>query len=399
MTPTARVEIKRGRALPLWLGHPWVYSGAIRQLHGSPAAGDVVEVVDESGRRIGEGFFNPVSQIRVRLVARAGEKLDDALLARRIHDAAALRRALLGLPREGTDAFRVVNAEGDGLPGLSVDHYAGVLVAQFGSVGLRRHAAAVWEALSAAWDPRALVELRATGAEAEGLGDEAAAAVVRGELPPEGVDVREGGLRWRVSPLGGQKTGWFCDQRENRRRFAAYARGRTVLDLYCYAGGFALTALGAGATAATLVDSSGRAVGRAREHAELNGFADRATCVEADVFRFLAAAAERGDRWEAVVLDPPKFARGRAGAEAAARGYRKLHGAALRVLAPGGVLATASCTTQARAAELARTLGEAAYDVGRAVTVLESAGAAPDHPVRLPCTEGDYLTFLVSRAD
>jgi 23S rRNA (cytosine1962-C5)-methyltransferase len=394
---TARVEIRRGRALPFWLGHPWVFSGAVKRVHGEPAPGDPVEVVDEHGKRIGRGFWNPASQIQVRIVARGDEALDAALLAGRVARAAALRRETLGLPDERTDAFRVVNAEGDGLPGLSVDRYADVLVVQFGSLGMRRHGAdAILAALEEAWRPRAIVELPATGAEAEGL--ETEAGVVRGALEGE-VAIRENGLRFRVAPLAGQKTGWFCDQRENRARFAARARGRTVLDLYCYAGGFGLAALAAGARAATFVDSSARAVARARAHAEENALAGGATFVEEDAFRFLAAAAERGERWDAISLDPPKFARGKDQAAAGLRGHRKLHAAALRCLAPGGLLATSSCSVQQRAEELTRTLGEAAFDVGRAVAVLEVARAAPDHPVRLPCVEGDYLTFLVCRVE
>src|SRR5581483_11200203 len=264
----AKLILKRGRANPLWHGHPWVYSGAILREEGGYEPGDSVEVSDFEGRPIGRGLANPRSQIRVRMMTWRDEPIDAALIAARVREARALRERL-GFPSEATTAYRLINSEGDGLPGLTVDVYGDVHAVQFSALGLKRREDEVYDAL-AQLQPRAIVEVSAGGfAQVEGFAS--ATRVVRGPDDLASVRCRENGIELEVEPLKGQKTGMFLDQRDNRRRVGELSRGARVLDVYTYAGGFALNALKGGAVHATCVDSSARALERVQAHAALNG--------------------------------------------------------------------------------------------------------------------------------
>jgi 23S rRNA (cytosine1962-C5)-methyltransferase len=389
----ATVILKRGRANPLWQGHPWVYSGAILREEGEYQAGDVVDVSDAEGRLIGRGFVNPRSQIRVRMMTNRDEPIDAALIARRIDEAIGLR-ARLGLPSAKTSAYRLVNSEGDALPGLIIDIYGDVAAVQFTALGLKRREVEVYDAIAQLLKPQAIVEVSAGGfAQVEGFasatrtvrGDDAIAQLVR---------CRENSIELEVEPLRGQKTGMFLDQRENRRRLAELARDARVLDVYTYAGGFALNALAAGARQATCVDSSARALERVRVHAELNGLSSIET-VEADAFRFLEAAQPRS--YDVVVLDPPKFARARKDLDAALKGYQRLNALGMTATSPGGLLATCSCSGLVESEAFERVIAGAAKDSGRRVQLLESASQGPDHPVPPAFPEGRYLKFALCR--
>jgi len=325
----ATVVIKRGRAKPLWFGHPWIYSEAIERVDGGVEPGDEVAVADHDGRFIGKGFVSPRSQIRVRLASRKDEPLDDAWLAARLHDARALR-ARLGLPCAETDAYRLCNSEGDALPGLVVDVYGDAAAVQFTTIAMKRREAAVLDALAALLAPRTIYEVAAGGfAQLEGFAS--SSRVARGESRPR-VACRENGVRLEVEPLAGQKTGAFLDQRENRALVGALARGARVLDLYCYAGGFALAAARGGAASLTLVDTSARALARAQANFAANELPGP-ELVESDVFRWLEQAP--AGAFDLVICDPPKFARARKDVEAALKGYRRLNGLALAACAPG----------------------------------------------------------------
>jgi 23S rRNA (cytosine1962-C5)-methyltransferase len=389
----ARVVLKRGRAKPLWHGHPWVYSEAVARVEGEAAPGDAVDVVDWEGRFIGRGFYNPRSQIRVRLVTRrAGEAIDATLVARRMGEARGLR-ARLGLPSAETTAYRLVNSEGDGLPGLIVDVYGDAAVVQYTALGAKR--LEDWVLLALAEDARVrAVYEAAPGGFATLEGFAAQARLVRGE-PRERVPCLESGMRLEIDPLSGQKTGHYLDQRENRLRVAQVAAGARLLDCCTYVGGFAVIALRAGALAATGVDISSRALERARAHAALNGVAERFETVEADVFRFLEAAP--AGSYDLVVLDPPKFARARKDVEAALKGYRRLNALALAACTTGGLLATASCSQLVSDADFERALAGAAIDASRRLQVLEVRGTGPDHPLPPTFAEGRYLKFLLCR--
>lgn len=387
----ARALLKRGRAKPLWHGHPWVFSEAIARVEGDPQDGEVVDVADDEGRLIGRGFFSGRSQIRVRMITRGDAPADDALLCRRLAEAVRLRAHVLGLPNADTDGYRLVHGEGDRLPGLVVDRYGDLLAVQFLSAGMKRREESLLGALEDLLRPRAIAEIAAP--EVQRLeGFEAQTRIVRGEAPSGTWTIRENGIRFAVDVLGGQKTGHYFDQRENRRAVAALATGRRVLDAYAYTGGFALAAARAGASQVVAVDSSERACALARDNAAHNGLA--VDVVHEDVARYLREAARAGDRFDLVVLDPPKFAPRAETTGDALRAYRAVNAAALALLW-GGILATASCSRRVGEAELGRALTEAAKDAGRTVQVLEVRSQGPDHPWLAACPESRYLTLFL----
>lgn len=405
-----RVFLKRGRANPVWHGHPWVYSGAVAETAGSIEPGDVALVYDTNRRLIGAGFVNPRSQILVRMLTRGplellagGEKvathelppvlLIKTLIEARIEAAANLRRRI-GLPSDETTAFRLINSEGDGLPGLVVDVYGDTAAVQFTALGMKRNEDAVFSALrSLPLRLAAIVEVGA-GSFSNLEGFESKTRVIFGEKDSvgQGVTCLENGVSLRVDLINGQKTGLFVDQRDNRLRLARYAAGATILDVYSYVGGFALLALKKGARSATCVDSSARALAKAREHAELNRLEGLET-VEEDAFRYLEAATPY--RFDIVVVDPPKFARGQRDLPAALKGYQRLNALALNAVRRGGLLATCSCSQLVDEQSFERMVAAAAQDAGRRVTVLESSSQGPDHPVPPAFPEGRYLKFLL----
>ena len=385
----ARILLKRGRANPLWHGHPWVYSGAVEREDGAAAPGDVVDVCDHEGRLIGRGFHNARSQIRVRMATWKEEPVDAAWVGRRIDEATRLRTRL-GLPSDKTTAYRLVNSEGDALPGLVVDVYGDVAAVQFTALGMKRLEEHVFEKLSTMF--RGVLEV-AAGHFAEVEGFTSGHRVVRGEAPAL-IPCRENGIALEVDPFHGQKTGMFLDQRENRRRVGEYAKGARVLDLYTYAGGFALAALAGGAATATCVDSSARALERARHHADMNKLGPL-DVVEADAFRFLEAAKPRS--YDLVIVDPPKFARAKKDLVAALKGYERLNALALNACAPDSLLVSCSCSQAIAGETFEKALSTAARDAGRRVAVLEIWGQAADHPIPPAFFEGRYLTTALLR--
>ena len=387
----SKIFLKRGRANPLWHGHPWVYSGAIQREEGQAEAGDVVDVCDGDGRYIGRGIINPRSQIRVRMLTRKDEPIDAAFLLRRLTEARALRTRI-GLPSEKTTAYRLVNSEGDALPGLIVDIYGDVAAVQFTALGMKQRENDIYDALVKLLAPRAVVEVSAGGfAQVEGFGS--ATRTVRG-AEIEKVECLENGIRLEVEPLHGQKTGMFLDQRENRRRLGELARGARVLDVYTYAGGFALNALAGGAVSAVCVDTSARAIERVQHHAAVNKLGP-IEAVEADAFRFLEQAKPRS--FDLVVIDPPKFARAKKDLDAALKGYERLNALALNACAPDALLATCSCSQNVDEETFERVIAGAAQQAGRRVQILEVASQGPDHPVPPAFPEGRYLKFVLCR--
>lgn len=387
------VHLRRGRAKPLWHGHPWVFAEAIARVDGSPEDGDLVVVVDSDARALGQGFFSARSQLRVRLCATAGEAVGPRFFEARLRLCAALRRDVLGLPNGETNGYRLVHGEGDRLPGLIVDVYDDVLAVQFLTSGMKRREADVLAALQAVCAPRAIVEVASVEAQRK-EGFVAPTQVVRGELSEAALVVRENGLSMGCDLLHGQKTGYYFDQRENRRRVAELAGGRHVLDAYSYTGGFACAAAKAGARRVVAVDSSERAAVLCGENAARNGLSIEV--VHDDVARALRAAKDAHERFDFVLLDPPKFAPRAEVTGDALRAYRALNAAALELM-DEGLLATASCSHHVGEAELGRALTEAAKDAGRVLQVLEVRGQAADHPWLVACPESRYLTFFLCR--
>jgi 23S rRNA (cytosine1962-C5)-methyltransferase len=391
------VTLKRGRAKPFWYRHPWVFSGAVRDVSGAPRDGDIVDLVDDEGRFIGRGFFNSSSQIVVRVCTwDSSEAVDADFFRARIYDALRLRRDYLGLPNPETDAYRLVHSEGDGIPGLVVDVYGRVASVQFSSVGLRRWEEEILDCLEGVLDLDSILEHPSEfSTEKEGM--HAEAKTCRGADVDSEIVIRENGLEYEVDVRHGQKTGFFLDQRENRRLLAGLVRGRRVLDAYCYTGGFGLAAIRlGGATEVIGVDSSEGAIRLARANAERNGL-DGIRFEEAEVSAFLHERAASRDLFGVVVLDPPKFARSKGDLPAAAGKYREINRQAIEVVEKGGLLVTCSCSQHLGPDAFAGILNEAAKATGRSLQVLYRRSQGPDHAVRTSCPEGEYLKFFVVR--
>lgn len=384
--------LRQGRARPLWFGHPWVYANAIERVEGTAEAGDIVALCDQDGRLIGRGMWNPRSQIPLRLLTRSDEPIDAAFFRRRIGAARALRRRL-GLPGPTTTAYRLINSEGDGLPGLVVDVFGDAVSVQITTLGMATRREDIFAALAAELAPVTMYEVAAASyAALEGFISQT--QVVAGE-PRTHVACVEDGIRLEVEPLSGQKTGMFVDQRPSRMRVGALAPGARVLDCYSYAGGFALQAARGGAAEVTAVDTSARSVARINAHASANRLAVRA--VEHDCFRFLETATPRS--YDLVIIDPPKFARARKDLEAARKGYERLNALALTACAPGAVLVTCSCSQNVSAEDFERVVAAGAKEAGRQVRILERQGPGPDHPLPPGFGEGQYLKVLIVAVD
>jgi 23S rRNA (cytosine1962-C5)-methyltransferase len=386
---TARVLLRTGRDGPVRGGNPWIFSQAIARIDPAPpAAGEMVEVRDSGGDLLGSGYYNPATTIAVRMLWW-GEAPDlPAIVARRFNDAIALRKTFVGAD---TNAYRLVNGEGDGLPGVVIDRYADVAVIQLLTAGADRMRDTLVAALSARGRMRAIVE-RSQGAvrRQEGLADRTGA--IAGEAPAE-VIATESGIKFAVDLAHGQKTGAFLDQRENRALVRRIAAGARVLDAYCYGGGFALAALAGGARRAVGIDTSHHALAAARRNLALNGHPPAGVeFVRAEAGEYMAGTDERFDL---IVLDPPPLARSRADAERAGHLYTELNALAMRVLAPGGRILTFSCSVHFRGEEFLRAVRIAQTRAGRKLRMLARLGPGPDHPVLLGHAEGEYLTGLL----
>lgn len=390
-TSSVRLRLHRGRERPVEEGHPWIFSGAVASQMGDSQA-TIARVESADGRPLGTGFHAPGARIRVRMLGSdPGLDVGRALFAERLEKALALRREIV--PPD-SDGYRLLNAEGDRLPGWTVDRFGDVLVSQITCPGLERLRAEAYEALEAVAPGTAILHLGDLAARrSEGLPTDN--ETVQGEVPAE-VEFRENGLRVLAELGSGQKTGWYCDQRENRRRFGRLARGRRVLDLFAHSGGFAMNALAAGATSALLVESSQRLAGTAERLLARNGLDDgRARIETADAFELLRAPGEPVDL---IALDPPPLARRRGDAERAARAYKDANRLALARLAPGGFLMTFSCSAAIDSRLFRQILFSAAAEAGVAVQLIEPLAAAPDHPIDLSHLEGEYLKGWLVRS-
>jgi 23S rRNA (cytosine1962-C5)-methyltransferase len=384
--------LKPGREAATRRRHPWLFAGAVAREEGDGADG-LVEARGDDGRFLARGFASPRSPIVARWWTFADEPVDAGLVLRKLDEALAVRAAVV--PPE-TDGYRVVNAEGDFLPGLVVDRYGGVLVVQASTEGTEQ-ARPLWLPALASRFPGATIlgknGLPSRGAEGLATRDE----LLAGPPVPSRAEFRERGLAFVADLSGGQKTGFFLDQRENRDLVRRYAAGRRVLDLFSFSGAFGVAALAGGAASVTHVDSSAAALDLAREHHRMNG-QEAAEFVLADVFEDLRARVAGGEMWDLVVTDPPAFAKRRGEVERACRGYKDVNRLALKILAPGGLLLGCSCSGPIEAALFQKVLFAAALDAGIPVRILARRGAGPDHPVSVDCPEGEYLkAFLLGR--
>lgn len=390
------IVIEGGAAKPLWAGHPWVHAAHARER--GMGEGDVARVIDAAGRTIGWGLVSDRSALRVRLLDH-GEPPDDveAEIDARIARACALRRRLFARP-ERTDAYRLVHAEGDGLPGLVVDRFAGVLVALFATGPMHARRERLAACLLRETGAASLVTRRA-GFEAEEGIDEGDVDFTAGEEAPERVRAVEEGMVVEVEPARGQKTGHYADQRENRVRVAEVAAGAQVLDLFAGTGGFSVQALRHGAASCLAVETSARAAEAARRCAAGNGVEERLEVREEDVRHVLRAMKEAARAFDVVVCDPPNFYPRRGGDGHAIKAYRDLNVQALTRVRPGGFLATFACSARMRPEEWLDLVRSAARECRRHLRVLRELSAGPDHPVPAAAPESRYLSGLLAVVD
>jgi len=384
------VRLKPGHVRPVWMGHPWVYAQAIDRVEGGATAGDEVSVVDPRGNLLGRGFYSPGSAIPVRLLIRDEKtRLDASFFHSRLERAIALR-ASLGLPSEHTSGFRLVHAEGDGLPGLVVDRLGDVLAVQLGTIGMKQREALVYEALSAHLHPRAIVD-RTSAQVAKTEGFVPSTGVVRGE-PVRALDVVERGLKFHLPLELGQKTGFYFDQRSLRGRVEQLAHGRRVLDAYSFVGAFALAAARGGAREVIAVDESALAIEVGAECAAVNGLGDRIQFTKGDARRALTDAK---GTFDLVIVDPPRLAPNRWARDQALLAYAKLAENGCRAVRPGGVLVVCSCSAAVDLQALTRALAQGATRANVDATVLERWFQGADHPVPAAFGEGLYLKALI----
>lgn len=402
MTPC--VVLKQGREKSALKRHPWIYSGAIDRIAGDPSDGDLVSVLDHSGRFLAWGYLNRRSQIAVRLLSwDTDERIDTSFWRDQLARAFAGRAQHFSTAdsrdrQSETTAYRLVNAESDGIPGLIVDRYGDWLVAQFLAVGVdvrKEEFVGLLEELSpetAGIYERSDVAVRAR----EGLSP--AVGPLRGPSPPDEVLVVENGLRFAVDLKAGHKTGFYLDQRENREAVEAYSAGAEVLNCFSYTGAFSVYAARGGAHRITNVETSAEALQLARRNMELNGFDGRRDeYVEADVFKQLRSYRDSGRQFDLIVLDPPKFAHSRRVVKQAARGYKDINWLAIRLLRPGGVLFSFSCSAAVSADLFQKILFGAALDAGREVQIIGRLAQGADHPVLLTFPQSEYLKGLICR--
>ena len=385
------IRLRPGKERSLLRRHPWVFEGSIDK--GRADAGETVRVEASDGRFLAWGAYSPQSAIRVRAWSfDEAERIDAAFFRRRIERALALRRRL---PID-SDGVRLIHGEADGLPGLVVDRYGDLLSAQFLSAGTERFKSAIADVLLQLTGCTRLYERSDSGVRAlEGL------APVTGWLRGEGdtaVTIREHGWRLTLDVQEGHKTGFYLDQRDNRAHLARWVRGfgcKRVLNCYSYTGGFSVAALAGGAEKVVSVDSSAPALERAKAHVALNGHDPaRHEAIDADVNTYLREALQRGEPFDAIVLDPPKFAPTAAHAERAARAYKDINRLGLKLLAPGGLLLTFSCSGGVGAELFHKIVAGAAMDAGVDGPILARLEGAPDHPTTLMFPEGEYLKGL-----
>ncbi len=394
------VVIKKGREFSVLRRHPWIFSGAVARADDGIGTGETVRVSDAKGTALGFGAWSPASQIRVRMwTFDPAETVDGAFFERRLA-AAARARSDLGVLRGDDNALRLVNAESDGLPGLVVDRYGDFLVCQFTAAGVERWKGEIVGALARLQASCAGIYERSDADTRGREGLEPVAGVLRGAEPPERLEMRENGCRYWVDVRGGHKTGFYLDQRDNRARVAAAAAGREVLNAFSYSGGFGVAAALSGAARVTHVDLSQPALDLARANAALNGIDDeRSETIAGDVFKVLRLFRDSRRTFDLVVLDPPKFVESKGQIMAGCRGYKDINLLGIKLLRPGGLLATFSCSGLVTPELFHKVVADAAIDAGRRVSVIARLQQASDHLEDVCFPEGLYLKGLLCRVD
>ncbi|MEN9479910.1 MAG: hypothetical protein RLZZ298_1305 [Pseudomonadota bacterium] len=379
--------------------HPWVFAGSVGRLEGRARAGDTVEVLADNLRPLGRAAYSPKSQIRARFwTFDAEETVDDAFFKRRVAAAVARRQALPEL--RGQQGLRLIHAESDGLPGVIADQYGDTVVVQLTSAGADKWRNAIVAGLIKATGCARVYERSDSDVRRlEGL--ESATGWLHGAARDEPLTIIENGVKLAVDIAGGHKTGFYLDQRDNRLLLGQLAAGKDVLNCFCYTAGFSLQALAGGANSVLSMDSSGPALEQGKANLALNPQlpAERAQWQEADVFQALRDFRKAGRLFDLIVLDPPKFAPSAAHAESAARAYKDINLLGFRLLKPGGMLMTYSCSGGVGLELFQKIIADAAHDAGREARIVRRLAGAADHPIALNFPEGEYLKGLLVQVD
>lgn len=391
---TASIILQSDRDKSLKRRHPWVFSQAVKQVHGTPNSGDTVDILTEDGKFVARGAYSPNSQIRARAwTFDQNEIIDAEFFQRRIQQAWALRQQLFDLSQ--TNGIRVVAAESDGLPGVTVDLYADVLVCQLLSAGAERQRKHILAALKQLFDGYSIYERSDVDVrKKEGLEPRTGWL----HLPRDSgeVTIKENGLNILVDVINGHKTGFYLDQRDSRAAAGRYAKGKTVLNCFSYTGTFGLSVLAGGATHVTNADLSELALATAQRNMELNQLdLSKATMTKADVFKLLRQYKEEGKQFDMVILDPPKFAENKTQLVGACRGYKDINRVAMQIVKPGGLLFTFSCSGLMEESLFQKVVADAALDANRGCLFIERLSQAKDHPIASFYPEGHYLKGLV----
>ena len=392
------LTLKRGREKSVLRHHPWIFSGAIQSVSSQPALGETVTVHDAEGRFLAQAAYSPESQIRARIWNwDPAVPIDRDFFKSRLANALGLRKQWID--RAQTTAYRLVHGESDGLPGLVVDRYGDALVVQITSAGAEAWRGEILSLLEDLLAPKAIYERSDVAVRTlEGLPERV--GLLSGALPPQPMRITENGLSYQVDLVGGQKTGFYLDQRDNRQKCREIAGGKSVLNCFAYTGGFTLAALAGGAESVVSIDSSAEALETARQNVALNSLPeDRCEWIVGDAFHELRTLRDKAAQFDLVILDPPKFAPTAAQARKAARGYKDINLLGFKLLKPGGTLMTYSCSGGIDAAFFQKIVADAALDAGIRARLLYHLGQAPDHPTDLAFPEGTYLKGLVVSRD
>lgn len=391
---TASIILQNDRDKSLKRRHPWVFSQAVKQVHGTPNSGDTVDILSADGKFVARGAYSPNSQIRARVwTFDQNEQIDAEFFLRRIAQAWAVRQQLFDLNQ--TNGIRVVAAESDSLPGVTIDLYADVLVCQLLSAGAERQRKHIVAALKQLFDGYSIYERSDVDVrKKEGLEPRTGWL----HLPRDSgeVVIKENGLNILVDVVNGHKTGFYLDQRDSRAAAGRYAKGKTVLNCFSYTGTFGLAALTGGATHVTNADLSDLALATAQRNMELNQLdLSKATMTKADVFKLLRQYKDEGKQFDMVILDPPKFAENKSQLVGACRGYKDINRVAMQIVKPGGLLLTFSCSGLMEESLFQKVVADAALDANRGCLFIERLSQAKDHPIASFYPEGHYLKGLV----
>jgi len=390
-----KIILNKGKDKAAWQLHPWVFSGAISAALGKPQNGDIVSVFNIEDEFIAYGIYNGNSRVAVRLLEwDPRNEINEQWWRNRVTKAVNNRKFLLN---EQNNTVRLIFAEADFLPGLIADKYADFISVQVHSAGIERVKDIIVDQLVQLLQPQGIYERSdLKSREYEGLPD--TNGRLFGMMPPDFVDVIENGIHYQVNIAEGQKSGFYCDQRENRAITAKYAKGKSVLDCFCYSGGFTLNAFHEGASSVTSVDSSALAIDTLKNNVKNNGFdSSKHIAVQSDVNKYLRELGEKGEKFDLIVLDPPKYAPSRATLEKASRAYKDLNRRGLMLLNSGGLLATFSCSGAMDIETFKQVIAWAALDAGKEIQFIYQYCQPEDHPVRASFPEGEYLKGLLVR--